>query len=71
MAKTGGGGEKMIGYDTEQIKELQKNKFGFCLDFGHATKAAISLKVDYKNFIKDLLGLKPKVFHIYDADLIS
>lgn len=70
MPKVGLDGEKMIGYSLEQIRELIRNsERGLCLDFGHAAKAAISLGLDYKEFIKELLGFEPKVFHISDGML--
>lgn len=69
MPKVGINDEKMIGFTPEQIKELMGNKFGFCLDFNHAIKAAISLKKDYKEYIKDFLKLNPKMFHISDGTL--
>ncbi|MFC1630141.1 TIM barrel protein [Patescibacteria group bacterium] len=69
MPKVGINMEKMVGFAPEQIKELMGGKFGFCLDLNHAIKAAISLKKDYKNHIKDFLKLQPKVFHISDGNL--
>lgn len=66
MTKTGANNEKMIGYDAEQVKEIMSGKFGFCLDFVHAIKAALSLGIDYKKYVKEFLALKPKIFHVYD-----
>lgn len=60
---------EMIGFSPEQIKELIGDKFGFCLDFGHSTKAAISLKKDYKDYIKEFLKLNPMILHISDGRL--
>ena len=67
--KVGVNDEKMIGYTPGQVKVLAREKFGFCLDFGHAVKAALSLKLDYKEYVKSFLDLKPKVFHISDGAL--
>lgn len=67
--KTGMNDEKMIGYAPRQVKELSGNKFGFCLDFGHAIKSALSQGIDYKQYIKRFLSLNPKVFHISDGML--
>ncbi len=67
--KIGQNDEKMIGFTPEQIKELMGNKFGFCLDFSHAIKAAISLKKDYKKYVEDFLKLNPKMFHLSDGTL--
>jgi len=70
MPKVGINGEKMLGYETKQLKELMDaGNFGFCLDFSHAAKAAVSVGKDYKKHIKDLLTLKPDMFHISDCDL--
>lgn len=71
MPKIGLNNEKMTGFTPEQIKKLMANKFGFCLDFGHAIKAATSLKKDYKKYIKDFLELSPKMFHISDGILAA
>ena len=68
MPKVGIRGEIMIGYSPAQIQELiGDSKMGFCLDFGHAVKAAISLGIDYKDYINKFIKLKPKVFHISDG----
>jgi len=69
MPKVGINNEKMIGYTPKQIKGLIGKKFGFCLDLNHAIKAAVSLKKDYKEYIKDFLKLNPKMFHISDGTL--
>jgi len=70
MPKVGMNDEKMVGYTLKQIKELSRDKFGFCLDFGHAIKAALSIGTDYKQYIEEFLSLNPKVFHICDGTLI-
>ena len=68
MPKVGLGGEAMIGYSPEQIGELiGDSDMGLCLDFGHAVKAAVSLGVDYKGYVKGFMGLEPKVFHVSDG----
>ena len=71
MPKLGDNNEKMIGFTPKQIKELTRDRFGFCLDFGHAVKAAVNLGKDYKQYIKELLTLNPQVFHISDGVLNS
>jgi len=40
---------------------------GLCLDFGHAVKAAVSLGLDYKEYVQGFMGLEPKVFHMSDG----
>lgn len=70
MPKVGLNDERMIGYSPEQIGELiNGTQMGFCLDFGHAIKAAISLKLDYREILGDFSKLKPGLFHICDGDL--
>jgi len=70
MPKVGLGGEAMIGYSPAQIEELiGDSDMGLCLDFGHAVKAAVSLGVDYKEYVKGFMGLEPRVFHVSDGRL--
>ncbi|MBO5608333.1 MAG: sugar phosphate isomerase/epimerase [Treponema sp.] len=44
---------------------------GFCLDFGHAICAANTLKREPFEFIKDLMRLNPRVYHLTDGDFQS
>ena len=44
---------------------------GFCLDFGHAICAANTLKREPFKFIKDLMRLNPRVYHLTDGDFQS
>ena len=69
MPKVGMDDEKMIGFTPEEVEELKKDKFGFCLDLNHTIKTAVSLKKDYKQYIKEFLRLKPLMFHISDGNL--
>jgi deoxyribonuclease-4 len=69
MPKIGITNESMLGYSPKQIKQLRGCKFGFCLDLNHAIKAAVSLKLDYKTYIRDFLKFNPDVFHISDGCL--
>ena len=69
MPKVGLNDENMIGYTPAQIKELRRERFGLCLDLNHAIKAAVSLRIPYREFIKGFLKLKPKMFHISDGKL--
>ena len=72
MPKVGLNGEAMIGYLPEQIEELIGDcDMGLCLDFGHAVKAALSLELDYKEYIKEFLPFQPKVFHVSDGTLVE
>ena len=68
VPKVGLDDEAMIGYSPAQIEELIRNSdMGLCLDFGHAVKAALSLGIDYKDYINKFIKFKPKVFHISDG----
>jgi deoxyribonuclease-4 len=70
MPKVGLGGEAMIGYSPAQIEGLiGDSNMGLCLDFGHAVKAAVSLGVNYKEYVQGFMGLEPKVFHVSDGTL--
>lgn len=69
VPKKGMNDEKLLGFSPEQIKGLRGNRFGFCLDLNHAIKAAVSLKKDYKKYIKEFLKIKPQMFHISDGNL--
>jgi deoxyribonuclease-4 len=69
MPKVGLNDENMIGYMPGQIATLTRNKFGFCLDFGHAIKAAVSSNRQYKGVIEEFLKLNPRMFHISDGKL--
>jgi deoxyribonuclease-4 len=68
MPKVGLNDEKMIGYSPEQIQELISiNKAGLCLDFGHAVKAAVSLGLDYNEYVQGFMGFEPNIFHLSDG----
>jgi len=68
VPKVGLGGEAMIGYSPEQVRELMKVcGAGLCLDFGHAVKAAVSLGVDYKVCVREFMELEPRMFHVSDG----
>ena len=72
MPKVGLDNETMIGYSPEQVEELiGDSDMGLCLDFGHAVKAALSLELDYKEYIKEFLPFQPKVFHVSDGTLVE
>lgn len=69
MPKMGLNDECMVGHSRYEIERLMELKFGFCLDFGHAIKAARSHETDYRSFIGSLLELRPQMFHICDGML--
>lgn len=72
MPKLALDGSTCLGHSFYEIKEfLNIGDFGFCLDFAHATKAAIGLNKDPKGFIKEFLKLKPCIFHLSDGHMGS
>jgi len=57
-------------YEQNEIKILMKKcKIGFCLDFNHSTGSAFHRNKSLTAFLKKLLLLKPKHFHISDVNL--
>ena len=65
-------GGDLLGYDVKNLRNYFKciNELEFCFDINHAIKAAISLNVDYLNFIKKFLTFKkPIIFHISGGNL--
>ena len=70
VPKVGLNDEPMIGYSPAQIEELiGDGDRGLCLDLNHAAKAAVSLGVDYRAYIKGFMRLKPNMFHMSDGML--
>ncbi len=57
-----------IGSTVEELSRIMSasNK-GLCLDVVHAACFAYKEKMDYLDFLKQLLKLKPKYFHIYNT----
>lgn len=68
MPMKGLNGESMMGFSPEQLTGLS-NTTGYCLDFGHAIKAAASMKRPLEDLIEGLLSLNPKMFHVSDGFL--
>lgn len=69
MPKIGIYDEKMVGYSPEEIEKLMDNRFGLCLDLNHAIKAAISLELEYMEFVNEFSKFKPFYYHISDGNL--
>ncbi len=61
-------GGNLLGYSVDEINQLRSNKFGFCLDIGHAVKSAKYQKIPILDFIDSLLKLKPNIIHFSDGD---
>ena len=56
-----------VGYNKEQLELIIKESgCGFCLDFNHAICAANSFKINHLDYIKELMDLKPNMFHLAD-----
>jgi len=55
-----------FGYSLDQLKWIKEYcKVDICLDIGHAIKSAASERVNYKDFLSNLLSiLKPTYFHL-------
>jgi deoxyribonuclease-4 len=70
VPKVGLNDEPMIGYSPAQIEELiGDGDMGRCLDLNHATKAAVGLGVDYREYVKGFMRFDPKMFHVSDGML--
>lgn len=56
---------KRLCQTPEETKEfLKATGKGFCFDINHAIWTAIAKKIDYLDFIKEFIKLKPKHYHI-------
>lgn len=65
-------GSRCVGTTYDELLQITKElKAGFCLDFGHAICAANTLQEDVVHFIKKLLELSPRLFHLTDGDYKS
>lgn len=65
-------GEKMIGYNVEDLSYFFKkiSDLQLCFDINHAIKAAISLKKQIFPFLNNFLKFKnPIIFHIADGNI--
>lgn len=62
--------DEHFGWSREQLLFIKKEcGFNICFDFGHAIKSAVSQKIDYREFIEDLIKeLQPSYFHFCDGD---
>lgn len=70
MPKVALDGALCTGYSPSQIRGfLLLGPFSFCLDFSHAIKASLSLKLDYKEYLKKFMKIKALMFHISDGRL--
>lgn len=59
-----------VGGSIEDILRIrEKTKKGMCLDFPHAAEFAHQNHIYYIDFVKQLLSIKPRYFHISDTRL--
>jgi len=64
--------EKCLGATLNEINYiLNELQIEFCLDFGHAICAANTLKKYSFDFIRELLELNPKIYHLTDGNYTS
>lgn len=52
---------------AEIKKVMSESKVGFCLDLAHAVEYAAIMKINIDLFLKEMLSLKPKHFHLSDS----
>lgn len=65
----GKNGKLCNGADIEELKYILNNTgIGFCMDFGHAVCAANGLKIDKNYYLKELLKMNPKMYHLTDGN---
>jgi len=65
MPKAAVAGGDCVGFSQEELGFIMKKcSCGFCLDFGHAFKAALSLDISFGVFCNTLLALRPSMFHM-------
>ncbi len=67
-------GKRCLGYNPETLNKYFTSiqDLLFCFDFNHAFKAAISLKIDYIDLIKNFIKYKkPTISHISGSTLNS
>ena len=58
-----------IGYNKEQIEYIKNESgCGFCLDFNHAICASNSFKINYLDYIQEMMELNPDMFHLADME---
>lgn len=48
----------------ETLKFLKATGAGFCLDINHAISTALELKIDYIEFLKEFIEIKPAHYHL-------
>jgi endonuclease IV len=64
--------ERCVGSTLDELSYITRElNAGFCLDFGHAICAANSLQKEPLRYIKELLSLKPVMYHLTDGDYQS
>ncbi len=63
-------GKNCYASSYSQLKFIKDCGFKFCFDFSHAIKSAISQKINYKEFVEELIKeLNPNYFHICNGKI--
>lgn len=61
-------GKKNMGCSISEMKKIMKQaRKGMCLDFPHAAEYAHKNRIYYIDFIRKMMKLKPRYFHISDT----
>lgn len=62
-------GEICVGSSPEEVRTALEAGVlnGFVLDFGHAECAAVSMKIDPLEMVKEFIVLRPKFYHLSDG----
>jgi deoxyribonuclease-4 len=69
MPGVGLSGQDMLGVNAIELRGLMDGRFGFCLDFNHAMKAATTLGYPHDSYLRSLAGLGPRLLHAADGRL--
>lgn len=65
-------GSTCVGSISEELKVLLSDlRCGFCLDLGHGICAANTLQQNPFLFVKKLMELNPRLYHLTDGDFTS
>ncbi|OGL47549.1 MAG: hypothetical protein A2W05_03300 [Candidatus Schekmanbacteria bacterium RBG_16_38_10] len=71
--KTGILGEQCVGWSPLEFWSAIDSGIihGTVLDFGHASCAAASMRVDVRGVIQGFMEFNPKIYHLADGDVLS
>lgn len=69
MPGVGLSNQDMLGVNARELRKLMGGRFGFCLDFNHAMKAATTRGYAHDRYLRCLAGLGPRLLHVADGRL--